>query len=105
MKKLFFSSVFAFVLILGSPLSSSAIEGGESALGENVVTFLRLSSDGKSFSLPMCSGGLIDSRIVVTAKHCISKFNPENANFLNSDWKVSFPGAQLRSPRHFADRD
>ena len=71
--------LLSFVLFISElfvvPLN--AIEGGQSALGENVITFVRLNNNA-TVATHNCSGNLIEPRIVVTAKHCLAKFNPNS---------------------------
>ena len=71
-----------------------AIEGGESAIGENVVTMITRDSVGRLNQ--QCSGNVIAPRLVVTAKHCFPMFN--SVNPLRSLTDVAFPGSDLNGP-------
>jgi len=68
-----------------------AIEGGESAIDENVVTMISRNSSGQIYQ--QCSGNVIAPRLVVTAKHCFSMHNSEH--ILGSLTDIAFPGSDL----------
>lgn len=81
--------------LLSSLPSAQAIEGGESALSENVVSFVLRDVTTGALSLPTCSGGLIAPRIVVTAKHCVEGYNSSITWLINKNWEVTYPGADI----------
>lgn len=68
-----------------------AIEGGESAIGENVITMIQRTSSGQFYQ--QCSGTVIAPRLVVTAKHCFPMHNSEHV--LGQLSEVAFPGSDL----------
>lgn len=70
-----------------------AIEGGESAIGENVITMISRNSSGQIYQ--QCSGTVIAPRLVVTAKHCFPMYNSEHV--LGSLTEIVFPGSDLNN--------
>lgn len=83
--------------LLSSLPSAWAIEGGKSATSENVVSFVLRNSVTGTLSRPTCSGGMIGSRIVVTAKHCVEGYNSTITRLVNKNWEVTYPGADIES--------
>lgn len=84
-------------LLLSSFPSAKAIEGGNLAISENVVSFVLRNSFTGTLSRPTCSGGMISSRIVVTAKHCVEGFNSKITWLINKNWEVTYPGVDIES--------
>jgi hypothetical protein len=78
------------MFLASSIAPTSAIEGGESALSENVVSFVLRDLTRNTLSRPTCSGGMIAPRVVVTAKHCLK-------GLIDSKWEVTYPGADIES--------
>jgi secreted trypsin-like serine protease len=74
-----------------------AIEGGESALGENIVTLINVSENGTLIG-QQCSGAVIAPRLVVTAKHCFDQNNHLHTGLANLNWLVTFPGSKIEVP-------
>lgn len=74
-----------------------AIEGGESALGENIVTLINISDNGTLIG-QQCSGAVIAPRLVVTAKHCFDQNNHIHSGLANLKWLVAFPGSKIEVP-------
>ena len=68
-----------------------AIEGGESAIGENVITMIARNSLGQIYQY--CSGTVIAPRLVVTAKHCFPLVDSEPV--MGSVTDISFPGVEF----------
>jgi len=86
------------MMLLVSPVPSAlAIEGGKSAISENVVSFVLRNSTTGTLSRPTCSGGVIAPRIVVTAKHCVTGFNSSITWLINKNWEVTYPGSDIES--------
>jgi len=79
-----------FVLIILNNLRPvQAMEGGDLALGKNVVKIeLHTSSGGEG----LCSGAVIDKYLILTAKHCLGITN-SNANGIGIGATVYFPGS------------
>ena len=66
-----------------------AMEGGDLALGKNVVKIeLYTSSGGRG----LCSGAVIDKYLILTAKHCLG-ITSSNANGMGIGATVYYPGA------------
>ena len=87
----FLGLCFSLLLVFLPVRVASAIEGGESAIGENVITMIGRSSSGQIYQ--QCSGTVIALRLVVTAKHCFLMYNSEHV--LGSLTEIAFPGSDL----------
>lgn len=68
-KKIFFIFILFFIFSLFKLSASQAMQGGEDATGDNLITSVR---ESKNFypNKPGCSASLIHPRIAVTASHC-----------------------------------
>ncbi|TRZ83858.1 MAG: hypothetical protein D4R92_00160 [Actinobacteria bacterium] len=83
--------VCASLLLVALPVRLAyAIEGGESALGENVISIL-FRTNGRINQA--CSGTVIEPRLIVTAKHCFPLSSSEPV--LGNISEISFPGVEF----------
>lgn len=95
MKKLTVFVVAAWLTFV--PTAGYAIEGGEDALGSPDIAALVLSEYS---TRPKCSAVFIDSMIVATAAHCVTKLNSELGELASapSTYWISSPGEDLKQP-------
>ena len=86
----FLGLCFSLLLVFLPVRVASAIEGGESAIGENVITMI---SRNLGQMYHHCSGAVIAPRLIVTAKHCFPLVNSETV--MDGITDISFPGVEF----------
>lgn len=94
-RRVLLPTLYAILLFSLPNQPAVGIEGGEPALTENVVTFVKFDSKTRLLvRTPTCSGAMLTTRIVATAKHCITKHSA-GRDLIDTSWEVTYPGVDV----------